>query len=273
MDKKEKSTLENSSNSNGLNKKEKTQDNKDKNYIKELNEIEITNARVREAELKAKSLNRKGLMSNSFLTKALILVGIVVLSVVILNLAINFITTYDITVVGDSMEPTFSSGDKIKINLVNTEDENTFDRNSFVVIKEGPGSNTMIIKRVIGIPGDKIEYIKGHLFVNGRYVIGPDNGITKSKALEMYKEIKETGKLDNSIEKEKKADEAAKIEYQNTNNVTTFKPIKLGKGEYWVTSDNLEINTVDSRTLGPISKDLILGKVKRPLFPLSRDIR
>lgn len=272
MDKKEKSISDASSNSKDLDKKEKIQDNEDKDYIRELNEIEITNAKVRESELKAKSLNKKGL-NNSILPKILILVGVVILSVLILNIAINFITTYDITVVGDSMEPTFSNGDKIKINLVNTEDENTFDRNSFVVVKEGPRSNTMIIKRVIGVPGDEIEYIKGHLFINGRYVMGPDNGITKSKALEMYKEIKETGKLDNSTEKEKEADNKGQIEYQNTNNVTTFKPIKLKEDEYWITSDNLEINTVDSRTLGPINKNLILGKVKRPLFPLSRDIR
>ncbi|MEH7456447.1 signal peptidase I [Bacillus sp. JJ1127] len=70
---------------------------------------------------------------------------------------------------GVSMENTLLDNDKVLINhFTNSiEDLQRFD----IVIVNSPLGNTSdkktIIKRVIGLPGDKIEYISQQLFING----------------------------------------------------------------------------------------------------------
>ncbi|MBQ3409048.1 MAG: signal peptidase I [Clostridia bacterium] len=86
-----------------------------------------------------------------------------ILEILIIGIVVFFISTFLFQICfvkGNSMLPTFSDGQvlvarKIAINIRN---------NDVVIIKK---DNKVIIKRVIGIPNDKIKFENGYVCVNG----------------------------------------------------------------------------------------------------------
>lgn len=137
-----------------------------------------------------------------------------------------------VAVHGESMMPTFEDDDKVM--LVKIYAIENFD---MIVFTAPNGVN--FIKRVIGIPGDRISMENDQLYVNG-----------KAKA-EPY--------LDNN----------RKIaEQQGLSRLTEdFKEFIVPAESYYVLGDN-RLNSKDSRVLGFISQDSIVGEVKIRLSPL-----
>ncbi|MDD4027870.1 MAG: signal peptidase I, partial [Bacilli bacterium] len=117
-----------------------------------------------------------------------------------------------------SMEPTLFERDVILINKLGK-----FNRFDVVVIDLG---EEYIIKRVIGLPGEHIEYIDNKLYVNGKYV--------------------EEAFLDDSV---------ITVDFDilniGINNITN--------DSYFVLGDN-RTNSTDSRVIGVINKKDIIGK-------------
>lgn len=73
-----------------------------------------------------------------------------------------------VSVEGPSMEPTLQHQDRLILNKV--EDPDRFD----IVVFEAPDDpESQYIKRIIGIPGDTVEYKNGVLFVNGEQIYEP----------------------------------------------------------------------------------------------------
>lgn len=67
---------------------------------------------------------------------------------------------------GESMEPTLNDGDYLFVfrqayRLGNVE------RNQIVVFPVEEDNDKLYIKRVVGLPGDKVKIQDGHLYVNG----------------------------------------------------------------------------------------------------------
>ncbi|HHX60091.1 MAG TPA: signal peptidase I [Epulopiscium sp.] len=97
-----------------------------------------------------------------------IMIGIVV---IVIN-----VFFFNITVVrGDSMNPTLGDGDRLILKkyetLLNIEEYNKGD----IVAFKSPidKDNRFFIKRVVGIPGDKINIIEGNLYINDEYIKEP----------------------------------------------------------------------------------------------------
>lgn len=67
---------------------------------------------------------------------------------------------------GDSMESTLWDGDIVLVNKMNLDEEglNRFD---IVVVKQ---KKDLLIKRIIGLPGERVAYKDGILHINGRVV-------------------------------------------------------------------------------------------------------
>jgi signal peptidase I len=94
-----------------------------------------------------------------------------------------------------------------------------------VVYEEVPGSGLMYIKRIVGVPGDRIEVRAGRLFRN------------REQSPEAYLESSlRVGGAD-------------------------FPPMVLGLDEYFVLGDNRN-NSRDSRYHGPVPIDQIYGRVE-----------
>lgn len=147
------------------------------------------------------------------------------LAVVFLSLFITRFIGYFCDVNGMSMSPTLANGDRIVISKIsyNFQELERFD---IIVFRE---SENLLIKRIIGLPGDHILYKDNVLYVNGERVEEPF--------------------LDDSS-----------LTVDFTLNQT------IPANHYFVMGDNRN-NSVDSRVFGPISKENIEGKVLLRWFP------
>lgn len=150
---------------------------------------------------------------------------IIVIVVVLLRL---FIIT-PVQVIGNSMSPTLENGEILLLSkkLITGS---KYDRFDIVVIKY---NNETIIKRIIGLPGEKIEYIDNTLYVDGEIV---------------KENFEHDDTYDFSIE-----DIGPDVE-------------KIPDDSYLVLGDNRGVS-MDSRIIGFINKKDISGKVSFRLFP------
>lgn len=150
--------------------------------------------------------------------------------VIILVLLIKHYLASPIRVNGSSMYPTLKDGDIMILNKIHYH-LNDIQRFDIVVIKT---KNSPIIKRIIGLPGDKIEYKNNELYVNNKK-IKEDFSHTE---IEDYN-IEELGKM------------------------------TVPKNKYFVLGDNRK-NSMDSRFYGFIDKKNIEGRAKTIILPLKR---
>jgi signal peptidase I len=70
---------------------------------------------------------------------------------------------------GASMEPTFDSGDYILTSKI-TYKFRTQKRGDVIVFKSPKNPDVEYIKRVIGLPGDKIKIQEGNLYINNALI-------------------------------------------------------------------------------------------------------
>lgn len=149
---------------------------------------------------------------------------VIVIAVVFFRI---FIAT-PIQVVGSSMYPTLKSDEILILNKVS---KNKLKRFDIVVIKY---NSETIIKRIIGLPGEKIEYIDNVLYVNGEIVDEP-------------------------------------FEHEDTNDfsLSEISSESVPEDSYFVVGDNRGIS-MDSRIIGFIDKKDILGKASLRLFPINK---
>ena len=132
-----------------------------------------------------------------------------------------------------SMEPTLRIGDKVLVNKL-SYDLHAIHRGDVIVFKKPPNDYTPnikdLIKRVIGLPGETISASGGSVYIDGRRLNEPwlPKGVTTEGLAQ---------------------------------------PVHIPAGEYFVMGDNRG-DSADSRMIGPISKNLVVGRAFLIVWPL-----
>ena len=137
---------------------------------------------------------------------------------------------------GASMEPSFYSGEYILTSKITYKFRKPH-RGDVVVFKSPKNPDIDYIKRIIGLPGDKIEVINGDIIVNGKPL--PENYISAKTNLW------EGGYLREGL------------------------PSTVPSGMLFVMGDNRPRSS-DSREFGPIPFEAIIGEVFFRYFPTDK---
>ncbi|WP_407856349.1 signal peptidase I [Enterococcus hailinensis] len=163
---------------------------------------------------------------------------LVVLAAILVGLR-QFVFT-PVVVKGDSMDPTLIDGERV-IALKNTEIQR-FDIVTFPA-PDDVGKN--YIKRVVGLPGDTVEYKKDVLYINGKKYAEPYLDEYKSK-------LTDGQPLTDDFDLNK-----------------LYGSEKVPAGELFVMGDNRRISK-DSRIIGTIKEKDIMADVKFVFWPIKR---
>ena len=154
------------------------------------------------------------------------LIPYIVIILVVVSIR-SFIVT-PIKVNGDSMVPTLKDGEILLLKKY----DRTFERFDIIVFTY---NQSRLIKRVIGLPGDYVEYRDDNLYINGKKI--KENFVKNSKTKDFKMEDIE---LD-----------------------------KVSEGCYFVMGDNRN-NSTDSRMIGEVCKEDIKGSTNFSLLPFNK---
>ena len=152
---------------------------------------------------------------------------------IVIIVAVLFIKAFIVTPIkvnGESMHPTLEEGDIMILNKTAYyfNKPKRFD----IVVVDMP--DEYLIKRVIGLPGEHIEYKDNTLYVDG-----------------------------------KKVKENLKHEKTEDFNIKELGSDTVPEGSYLVLGDNRE-NSLDSRELGFMKEEQLLGRTSLIVLPFNR---
>lgn len=165
-----------------------------------------------------------------------------------------------------SMKPTIVEGDRILINKMAYDLRVPFTHISLVKLAE-PQPNDIIIfdsvaadkrlvKRVIGVPGDKVAMRNNKLFVNGQAVQYQSTQVDKNNVHYHHDKIEIINGQQHHI---------------RNNNISSqlsnFAEVSVPKGKYLVLGDNRD-NSADSRVIGFVPRKEIVGRSSTVAFSL-----
>ncbi len=169
------------------------------------------------------------------------------------------------TVPTGSMKPTIVEGDRILTNKMAYDIRVPFTHQSLykvadpsrgdIIVFDSKASGKRLVKRVIGIPGDIVELTNNALTINGKNL--------------SYKNIEST-KL-TSVLSESLFGIEHLVRVDNVGSgYSSFQPIEVPAGYYLALGDNRD-NSADSRAIGFVPRDEILGKTKTVVISLNYD--
>lgn len=99
-----------------------------------------------------------------------VVIGLVVFTVLVF--IVEKTSVNRVRVSGESMLPTLSHGQKGLCNKFSLYFR-TSSRGDIIIYNDPTSENTLVVKRVIGIPGDSILIVNGKVFLNGRFLSEP----------------------------------------------------------------------------------------------------
>lgn len=175
----------------------------------------------------------------NFINKLLDFFELVIMGGIIFVIVYFFVGQL-VRVSGKSMEPSLYDGqqlltEKITVNITNL---NRGDIIIFNSIEEKDKSSHLLIKRIIGLPGEKIKIQEGAIYINDQRLEEPYLQPDTFTTLKANSKIKEGE------------------EYM------------IGEDSYFVLGDNRN-DSVDSRVFGTLHKNNILGKAVVRYYPLN----
>jgi signal peptidase I len=164
-------------------------------------------------------------------------------------LVLKFFVYQQVTVVGESMQPNYYTGQLLLVDQINK----TFNRGQVVAVYEDPSvaktadywtrfKTTFYLKRIIGLPGEEVEMVGGKVIIyNNQY----PNGVVLSEDY-ISSDVKDK-------------EEAENYYYPKT---------KVPDNNYFVMGDN-RVNSLDSREKGTFPNYAIFGQETLRFWPFA----
>jgi len=170
--------------------------------------------------------------------KWLSLVYTFLLTALIVLLIRHFVLQHN-TVIGTSMLPTLEDRDEIFVEKISRLFPSGLKRGSIVIVatreRLANGGREYIIKRIIGLPGERVTLKEGAVWIDGQ-----------------------------------KLDEAYLDDWVLTDaRVAEYADLILGPDQFYLMGDNRP-NSRDSRDVGPFSQKDIIGSLILRFFPFDR---
>ena len=153
----------------------------------------------------------------------MILAGFIIL---VVSLLVGGWVFSGFTMTSSAMDPNFPQGKMVFVSRV----AKSIGRGT-VVLAQVPGEETQVVRRVVGLPGEAVEYKDGALFING------------TKVEEKYLSVVENA--------------AAKYDVPAPAN---FGPITVPEGGYFLLGDN-RLFARDSRVFSTVQSEAIIGVI------------
>jgi len=176
-----------------------------------------------------------------------------------------------------SMKPSIYVGDRILVDklaydlripftlhrIVSWDEPHRGD----VITFESPEDQRLLVKRVIGVPGDVVTLQDNVLSINGE--TASYQNIDPDELLDLP--VAATGRY--QFLREKLLGSERRIMLHDghyASEASNFGPVQVPPGMYLVLGDNRD-NSRDSRFIGFVSRELVLGRAKRVAFSLDYD--
>ena len=150
---------------------------------------------------------------------------------VLISLFIILFVYQPVKVEGGSMEPGLEDQERIFINKLAYRLEN-IERGDVIVFRYPRDTRKNFIKRVIGLPGDRVRVTDGHVYLNGRLV--PEPYVPE--------------------------------EYLDSR---SYPEVRVPSDCYYVLGDHRSMSD-DSRDFGPVPRSLIYGKAVFGYWPMDK---
>lgn len=165
-------------------------------------------------------------------------IGVILGAVVIALLVRNFVVQ-SFQIPSGSMHPTLVEGDRVLVNRlsfklhdINRGDVIVFARPDTAPAAAAAGEPDDLIKRVVALGGETIQARDGKVYIDGQLLDEP---------------YLPAGTVTNDLDE----------------------PVTVPEGEVFVMGDNRS-NSADSRFIGPIDEDSVVGRAFAIIWPLSR---
>lgn len=167
------------------------------------------------------------------------------------------------TVPTGSMNPTIIEGDRILVNKIAYDIQVPFTYHSLlkladpqrgdIIVFNSKVSELRLVKRVVGIPGDFIKMENNVLYINGNKLVYEDisSTITTADKIENLLGIQHSVRL-NPL----------------GSRLSSFDEIEVPQGYYLALGDNRD-NSSDSRVIGFVPRDEIIGRSKQVVMSLN----
>src|SRR3989344_1564993 len=137
-----------------------------------------------------------------------------------------FVLMQPLVVTGNSMLPNFHDSEQILIEKVSLK-YREIKRGDVVIVKHPENHNVLLLKRVVGLPGETFEISNGRIFINGE---GLDEPYLFEQNVTLGKE-----------------------------SIPDDETLLIPNDGYVVLGDNRD-DSLDSRNWGPLKKNLIVGR-------------
>jgi signal peptidase I len=170
-----------------------------------------------------------------------------------------------------SMKPTIQEGDRVVVNKLAYDLKVPFTtiemmkwgdpKRGDIVVLFSPVDGIRLVKRVVAVPGDKVELKENQLFVNGQLAKqSPITTITADDSSPAYVVLDEDLMGHNH----------RMMVTPDIPAVRSYGPNVVPEGNYFVLGDNRD-NSNDSRFIGFIERRRIVGKAVAVAFSLDRN--